>query len=80
MRSDLEPIGHTRLPGYVKGKIGTVELINDAWVFPDTHAHGRGEQPTWVYAVRFESTTLWPQDHGSHTVIVDLFEPYLESP
>jgi len=72
--------GHTRLPGYVAGKPGTVRLINDAWVFPDTHAHGQGESPAWVYAVAFLAGDLWPNDNATHTVVVDLFEPYLETP
>ncbi|MFT7599919.1 MAG: nitrile hydratase beta subunit [Acidimicrobiales bacterium] len=80
VRADHRPVvGHTRLPGYVRGRIGVIALINEAWVYPDTHAHGLGEQPTWVYAVGFESSDLWPDDPGpSHTVYVDLFEPYLE--
>lgn len=52
-------------------------------MFPDSHAHGRGENPCWVYAVRFAASDLWPDadaDRGpvEHQVHVDLFEPYLE--
>ena len=74
--------GHTRLPEYVRGHVGTIILLNDGWIFPDTHAHGKGEQPTWVYAVAFESDVLWPEtaEAGRHQVIADLFEPYLEQP
>jgi nitrile hydratase beta subunit len=79
VRTDHPHTGHTRLPGYVAGRIGVVDLINDAWVYPDTHAHGEGEAPVWVYAVRFVSSDLWPADSGpGHAVYVDLFEPYLE--
>lgn len=70
--------GHTRLPEYARGCTGTVTLVNGGWVFPDTHAHGQGEQPCWVYAVRFEAADLWPGDDSAHAVFVDLFEPYLE--
>ncbi len=71
--------GHTRLPGYVLEREGVVTLINGAWVYPDSHAHGQGEQPTWVYAVRFAARHLWPGDERvDHAVHVDLFEPYLE--
>ena len=75
--------GHTRIPGYVRGQTGTVAIVNDSWVFPDTHAHGQGEQPCWVYAVAFDAAELWPDDGlapGSQTVVVDLFEPYLQEP
>ncbi|MFN0091076.1 MAG: nitrile hydratase subunit beta [Acidimicrobiales bacterium] len=69
--------GHTRLPAYARAKVGEVVLVNGFWVFPDAHAHGRGEAPTWVYAVRFAASQLWP-DAGPHAVHLDLFEPYLE--
>ncbi len=72
--------GHSRIPGYVRGQAGIVEIVNDSWVFPDTHAHGRGEEPCWVYAVRFDAAALWPEDAivaGSQSVVVDLYEPYL---
>ncbi|MEM7094741.1 MAG: nitrile hydratase subunit beta [Actinomycetota bacterium] len=77
--------GHTRLPDYVAGRTGTIALVSGSWIFPDTHAHGDGESPTWVYAVAFDSGDLWPEDSetggasgSTHTVHVDLFEPYLE--
>jgi len=76
--TDRSAPGHTRLPDYVLGRTGTVELINGAWVYPDSHAHGRGENPSWVYAVRFAASELWPDDDLDHAVHVDLFEPYLE--
>jgi nitrile hydratase len=74
------PAGHTRLPGYVRDRVGTVVRVNGGWVFPDTMAHGRGENPTWVYAVRFEAEELWGGDSDCRdVVIVDMFEPYLEA-
>lgn len=73
--------GHTRLPGYVRGRQGRVILVQGGWIYPDTHAHGQGEQPTWVYGVSFDSADLWPDDPApGHVVVVDLFEPYLEQP
>ncbi len=83
VRPDHRSPGHTRLPNYVRGHVGTVELVNAGWIYPDTHAHGAGEQPTWVYAVRFASIDLWPDADRRgerHSVLVDLFEPYLEQP
>ncbi len=70
-------VGHTRLPDYVAGRNGTVAIINGGWIFPDTHAHGQGESPCWVYAVAFNAGDLWPETGAAHTVYVDLFEPYL---
>ena len=73
----LHPPGHTRLPGYVRGHEGLVALVHPAFVFPDTNAHGEGEDPQHVYGVRFQAAELWGR--GDHVVTVDLFEPYLES-
>jgi nitrile hydratase len=74
---DLHPVGHTRLPRYVRGHRGTITVVHPAFVFPDTNAHGRGENPQYVYAVRFAAAHLWGA--GDHSVSVDLFEPYLEA-
>ncbi len=74
---DIHPVGHTRLPRYVRGHRGVVTRAYPAFVFPDTHAHGRGDDPQYVYAVQFLAGDLWGE--GDHTVSVDLFEPYLEA-
>jgi nitrile hydratase len=75
---DHRPEGHTRLPAYLRGRLGEVVLVNGFWVYPDSHAHGGAEAPTWVYAVRFAASDLWP-GAGPHDVCADLFEPYLEA-
>ncbi len=76
---NLQPAGHTRLPGYARGKRGEVVLLQGAWVFPDTHAHERGEHPQHVYAVRFAGRELFGDDADpGFSVHLDLFEPYLE--
>ena len=72
------PVGHTRLPGYLRGHRGKVVALNGFWVFPDRHAVDGTEAPTWVYAVRFAAADLWP-GAGTHEVCADLFEPYLEA-
>lgn len=76
---NLHPPGHIRLPGYARGRRGTVVLQQGAWVLPDTNAHGRGECPEHVYAVRFEGRELWGEDaEPGSCVHLDLFESYLE--
>ena len=67
--------GHTRLPAYARDKVGTVVRWHDGWVYPDTNAHGQGEQPTHLYTVAFTSEVLW--DRTGFSVFLDLFEPYL---
>ena len=77
---NLHPAGHTRLPRYVRGRRGVVAHVHPAWVFPDTNAHGRGEHPQHVYAVRFAATELWGDGADPAAFLhVDLFESYLEA-
>jgi nitrile hydratase subunit beta len=76
-----QPHGHTRLTAYVRGKTGVVSAVNaQAWVFPDTRAHNKGENLQPVYNVSFDATELW-SDHAEPNVVVsvDLSEVYLES-
>ena len=73
------PATHTRLPRYVRGHVGVIELIHGAHVFPDTNAIGQGEQPQWLYTVRFEGPELWGADSDpTLSVSVDAWESYLE--
>ena len=74
--ADVHPHGATRLPRFVRGKTGRVQIVHPAFVFPDTNAHGRGELPQYVYAVAFAARDLWGE--GDHTVHVDIFESHLE--
>ena len=76
---DISPPGHTRLPGYVRGHTGVVELIQPAAVLPDTNAHFQGENPQHVYSVRFGSRELWGSDAEPFEVTAELFESYLEA-
>ncbi|AEM85093.1 nitrile hydratase subunit beta [Streptomyces violaceusniger] len=71
--------GHTRLPGYARGHTGVVEAVRPAFVLPDTNAHFQGENPQYVYSVRFDSRDLWGADAEPFAVTAELFENYLEA-
>jgi nitrile hydratase beta subunit len=76
---NMHPRTHTRLPRYVRGHVGSVTRVHGCHVFPDASAHGRGDDPQWLYTVRFDGAELWGQDAQPRTAIsVDAFEPYLE--
>lgn len=75
----IQPLGHTRLPRYVRGRVGVIEARHGAHVFPDSHAHGLGEDPRHLYSVSFAAQELWgPDAAGGDSVRLDLWEPYLE--
>jgi len=76
---DLNPHGHTRLPRYVRGRQGVITALHGAHVFPDSHAHGGGEDPRPLYTVRFAARELWGEAANPRdSVSLDLWEPYLE--
>lgn len=75
----MNPYGHTRLPGYARGKRGVVEAVRGVFVFPDTNAHGRGECPQWLYTVAFTGPELWGAEADPSLVVsIDAWESYLE--
>ena len=77
---NIHPLGHTRLPRYVRGHVGTIERIHGAHVFPDSAAAGQGEHPQWLYTVVFDSRELWGDEADpTVSISVDAFESYLEA-
>ena len=75
---NISPAGHTRLAHYVRGHTGIVVAIQPASVLPDTNAHFRGENPQYVYTVRFDSHELWGADAEPFALTIEMFESYLE--
>lgn len=80
----MNPTGHTRLPRYARGRLGTVVAVRGAHVFPDRNAAPLGERPPqsgeWLYTVDFAGTELWGADADpTLTVSIDAFEPYLQA-
>jgi nitrile hydratase len=74
---NINPIGHTRLPRYARAKLGTIDRIHGAFVFPDTNALFQGENPQHLYSVRFTAQELWGATKQD-AVYLDLWESYLE--
>jgi nitrile hydratase len=75
----MNPRTHTRLPRYARGKTGVVEAVRGCFVFPDSNAHGAGEDPRWCYTVSFTGEELWGEGAAPHLrVSIDAWEPYLE--
>lgn len=71
------PVGHTRLPRYARGRNGVISKMLGYHVFPDKSGNGLGDNPEWLYQVRFAAQELWgaqanPRDH----VTLDLWEPH----
>lgn len=76
---NFHPQGHTRLPRYARGKLGTIESDRGVFVFPDTNAENLGEKPQHVYTVRFAARELWGEQASARdAVYIDLWDDYLE--
>jgi nitrile hydratase len=76
---NIHPTGHTRLPRYARGKLGTIHRDHGVHVFPDTNAHSLGEKPQHLYSVRFAARELWGEEASSRDVIhLDMWDDYLE--
>jgi nitrile hydratase beta subunit len=76
---NIHPLTHTRLPRYVRGHLGVVELIHGCHAFPDAVATDQGDNPQWLYTVVFDGRELWgPDADPTVKVSIDAFEPYLE--
>ena len=74
----INPVHHTRLPRYLRGHVGEIIACHGAHVFPDSNSRGLGEDPRFLYTLRFRASDIW--GNGSRDLIhADLWEPYLEA-
>jgi len=76
---NIHPQTHTRLPRYLRGHVGEIALLHGTHVFPDSNAHGKGEEPQPLYTVRFSAREIWGEARNPRDAVsADLWEPYLE--
>lgn len=74
------PKTYTRLPRYVRGKVGVITKDHGVYVFPDTVGQRLGTYPQHVYSVRFASQELWGADASAQDFLfIDLFDDHLEA-
>jgi nitrile hydratase len=72
--------GHTRLPAYVRGRLGRIEACHGGHVLPDAKAVGE-DRAEPLYTVAFAAASLWPEAAGRRDrVFLDLWESHLERP
>lgn len=71
---------HTRLPRYARGRRGVIRRDWGVFILPDSHAHGGAIDLCHCYSVEFDSRELWGDEHhAGESVLLDLWEPYLQS-
>ena len=76
---NINPVGHTRLPRYVRGKHGVVTRIYGAQGFQDEPTIADGS-PQHVYSVMFEAVELWGKDaEPNQRLYIDMWECWMEA-
>ena len=74
------PIGHYRVPIYIRGKSGVVSKNLGRYINPEEEAFGKNAgNKLWYYAVRFMQNDLWPDYKGKVDDIleIEIFENWL---
>jgi len=65
-----EHVGHCRTPGYLKGRVGTIQCCHGSFTNPEARAYGDSGQPEQaLYLVRFENGV---------PIYADIYEHWLE--
>jgi nitrile hydratase subunit beta len=81
--ADPAAADHTRLPGYLRNKKGTVsEVYPGAFEYFRSTGPDGLEGPMPVYRVAFDARDIWGPDlcEPNTTICADLFEVYLRTP
>lgn len=77
---DVSFAGHTRCPGYLFGRRGTIVRVGQPEPVPEIEAHRQERVLQTTYCVRFESVELWGKDAEPNAAVsVDLYEEYLDA-
>ncbi len=56
---DIDRVGHTHLPRYLRGKSGVIESDRGVFAFPEASDHDGSEFPQHIYTVRFTAHEVW---------------------
>lgn len=78
--TNVPAAAHTRLPGYLRGRVGTVERIFEGDYAYFTHTGDGIGDPMPIYIVAFDPQELFGEraEGGPLTIYAELFEAYLE--
>ena len=78
--TNVPAAAHTRLPGYLRGRFGTVERVFEGDYAYFCHTGDGIGDPMPIYIVAFVPQQLWGPcaEPGRETVYAELFEAYLE--
>ena len=73
------PVGHTRVPRYVRGRTGVVTACHGVFLVPDFLPDGTITSPQHLYNVSFRARELWGKDaNAADTLRIELWDGHLE--
>jgi nitrile hydratase len=70
---------HIRTPHYLRGERGVVVRQLGAFPNPEDLAFARPAATLPLYHVAFAREVLWPDGRDGDTVVVEIYEPWLEA-
>jgi nitrile hydratase len=70
---------HIRTPHYLRGRSGVVERPLGAFPNPEDLAFGRPAARVPLYHVRFDQPSLFDEGQPGDTLLVEIFEHWLEA-
>lgn len=78
--TNVPAAAHSRLPGYLRGHIGTVVRVFEGDYAYFVHTGDGIGDPMPIYIVKFDPDELWGAraEPGPNTIYAELFEAYLE--
>ena len=78
VRDEARP-GHIRTPRYIMGKVGVVRRVHGSYRNPEQLAYGEDGLPEVpLYYVAFDAAHVWEGPPTADSVVVDLYEHWLE--
>ena len=75
------PIGHYRVPMYMRGKQVKIVRVLGRYINPEEEAFGKNAGgKLWFYLISIRQKNLWPAYLGdeSDRLEIEVFEPWLE--
>ena len=74
---NIRPEGHTRLPRYIRDKVGVIKRDHGVYPFPDTAIAG-DMKPQHVYSVQFDAREVWGvRAPATDSLRIDLWDDYM---
>ncbi|MFK8253620.1 SH3-like domain-containing protein [Ancylobacter terrae] len=74
----INPLTHTRLPRYCRGRRGVIDRVHGLYALPDLRALGDETTREYCYSVRFTMRELWGEDASPvDSLLIDLWDSYL---